>query len=78
MKMCWKFKKKCKARIHTNENFILSDVTKISHVHFPDIAKIEAKRAMENLKELAKKTELSLFSNCRFRGNIWWDYKGIF
>lgn len=62
-KTIWKcvenLKKKCKARIHTDENSILSDVTKISHVHFPDIAKIEAKRAMENLKELAKKTELS-------------------
>uniref|UniRef100_A0A2S2NTJ8 FLYWCH-type zinc finger-containing protein 1 n=1 Tax=Schizaphis graminum TaxID=13262 RepID=A0A2S2NTJ8_SCHGA len=62
-KTIWKcvenLKKKCKARIHTEENSILSDVTKISHVHFPDIAKIEAKRAMANLKELAKKTELS-------------------
>lgn len=53
---------KCKIRIHLNENFILSDLIEISHVHLPEIAETEVKRTIGNLKEQkkVKKAELAV------------------
>lgn len=48
--------KKCRGRLHTSGDVVLRTT---EHNHVPDVGKIEAKEAMEKLKETAKNTQLT-------------------
>jgi len=50
--------KKCRGRINLKDGQIIHE-SKKEHNHTPDIAKIEARKAMQFLKTTAKHTELS-------------------
>uniref|UniRef100_A0A2S2P015 FLYWCH-type domain-containing protein n=1 Tax=Schizaphis graminum TaxID=13262 RepID=A0A2S2P015_SCHGA len=50
--------KKCRGRISLKDGQIIHESEK-EHNHTPDIAKIEARKAMQFLKTTAKHTELS-------------------
>jgi len=50
--------KKCPGRVHVEKGEVTKE-SKREHNHRPDRSKIEAKQAIENMKKIAKETELS-------------------
>ncbi|KAJ3617868.1 hypothetical protein MTP99_006956 [Tenebrio molitor] len=49
-------KNRCPGRVHTMQEEM---VRSTSHLHIPDAAKVQAKGAIANMKEMAKQIELS-------------------
>lgn len=50
---------KCRGRLHSLNEVVMKTT---EHNHVPDIGKIEAKEAMEKLKDTAKNTQLTTHS----------------